>query len=194
MTTTGLANGGGIALADGAVRQGARGRFNSTGGLTKRQAAFVTAYIANGGIGTAAAKAAGYSDPRAEGWRLSQLAHVRAAIQLETARVIETEGATVGARFMIDAVSDKSLSGSVRLAAAKWLCEAGGHGLAARRAALGLPETAKQPFEMDASELQAFIAACSAARFALEAERDRLAIEGECADMTPNNTPNDSVH
>jgi hypothetical protein len=63
------------------VQQGAGGRFvRGPVTLSEKEGEFVRAYIANGGIATKAAEAAGYGVPASEGWRLLQRSHIRRAI------------------------------------------------------------------------------------------------------------------
>lgn len=62
------------------ARNGA-GRITGSRGLTKKQQAYANNYVRNGGDGSAAARAAGYSDPPRDAWHLARLAPVVAAIK-----------------------------------------------------------------------------------------------------------------
>lgn len=73
--------GGGLAFAAGAVVQGERGRFSSGAALTDQQAAFVRAFLRNGGKAREAAEAAGYGDPLRAGWSVQRNPAVVAAIR-----------------------------------------------------------------------------------------------------------------
>lgn len=152
-----------------------------TGTLTDKQRLFVRALVRNGGNATGAAEEAGYGDPRSRGWELMQLPHVLAAIRAETERMMAGGGAkAVG--WMVKALDDTKLAGAVRFQCAKWLAEAAGHGLAAQRAALGLPGADKPLSEMTLDELDAFIAAGKAGVEHLKRERlaqQERTIEGE---------------
>ena len=151
------------------------------GVLTPKQAAFVKAYVENGGVATKAAELAGYAEPRSSAWGLTRLPHVQAAIRAETERMVQGAGAkAVG--WMVKALDDAKLPGAVRFQSAKWLAEAAGHGLAAQRAALGLPAADKPLTEMTLDELDAFISAGKQGIERLKAERERT-IEGQAVDV-----------
>lgn len=72
--------GGGLAVAGGAVLNGAGGRFVGTEELTELQTAFVDAYVANGGNARAAAVTAGYADGARNAWKLRHNPAVSRAI------------------------------------------------------------------------------------------------------------------
>lgn len=149
------------------------------GVLTAMQAAFVKAYVENGGVAVRAAEAAGYADPKGSAWGLTRLPHVQGAIRQETERMVQGAGAkAVG--WMVKALDDAKLPGAVRFQSAKWLAEAAGHGLAAQRAALGLPDSSKPLTEYTLDELDAFISAGKAGIERLKQERERT-IEGSAS-------------
>jgi len=157
--------------------------------LTGLQAAYVKEFVKNGANGTAAATVAGYKDAKQASWYLQQQPHIRAAIRAEQERVIMSKGATKAVGFMVSALDDKLLSGAVRFQCAKWLAEAAGHGLAAHRAALGLPDSEKPISEMTLAELDAFITAGKAATAKLKSS----IIEGQIGhDDTPDSQPTDA--
>lgn len=146
------------------------------GALTDKQALFVRAMVRNGGNQTEAAREAGYGDPGARAWELMRLPHVLAALRAETERQV-LAGSAKGVGWMVRALDDPKLPGAVRFQCARWLAEAGGHGLAAQRAALGLPGDEKPLSDMSLAELDAFIAAGKAAAAQLATDRART-IEG----------------
>jgi hypothetical protein len=146
------------------------------GVLTEMQATFVRALVRNGGNQTEAAREAGYGDPGARAWQLMRLPHILGAIRQETERTMACAGPkAVG--WMVKALDDAKLPGAVRFQAAKWLAEASGHGLAAQRAALGLPAQDKPLSDMTLDELDAFISAGKQGIERLKQDRERT-IEG----------------
>lgn len=148
------------------------GDRGAIGVLTDKQSSFVRALVRNGGNQTEAAREAGYGDPGARAWDLMRLPHVLAAIRAETERTMAAGGAkAVG--WMVKALDDPKLPGAVRFQSAKWLAEAAGHGLAAHRAALGMPVQDKPLSEMTLDELDAFISAGKAATERLRQDRER---------------------
>jgi hypothetical protein len=148
----------------------------AAGVLTEKQAEFVRQYCLLGGQPTKAAELAGYAQPHTRAYGLQRLPHVQAAIRRETERMV-MEGGTAGVRWMARALDDAKLPGAVRFQAAKWLAEASGHGLAAQRAALGLPVQDKPLSDMTLDELDAFISAGKAGIERLKQDRERT-IEG----------------
>lgn len=150
---------------------------NLAGVLTEKQSLFVKFYVELGGQVVKATEAAGYADGRF-GYQLQRLPHVQAAIRVEQARLIMGEGASKAVGFMVKALDDAKMSGAVRFQCAKWLAEAAGHGLAAHRAALGLPPSDKPLSEMTLDELDAFIGAGKHAVTKLKEDRART-IEGQ---------------
>lgn len=148
-------------LADGELPYG-------SGNLTDKQAAFVKAVVAGHKQGKAA-EIAGYSYPDENATRLVRLPHIQRAIQRETERRLLTEGVPAALEFMVSAPGDKKLPGAVRYQCAKWVMEAAGHGLAAQRAALGLPGEDKPLDQMSVGELEAFLSAGQSAIAAIKA-------------------------
>jgi hypothetical protein len=129
-----MATGSGVAFQDGAsAQEEASGRFVGTGVLTSKQRRFVGAIVTNGGNQSAAAIDAGYQNPSKDACRLMTLPHVKSAIREGVEAMICSAGAkSVG--WMIKALDDMALPGATRYAAAKWLAEAAGFGLAVQRA------------------------------------------------------------
>lgn len=128
----------------------------TTYGLTESASVFVKHYCA-GVSQTEAARLAGYSNPGTEAWRLLRTPSVMEAITRESERRLLTEGQQAALAFMIRAPLDEKLPGAVRFQASKWLMEKAGHGLAAQRAALGLPAMDKPLSEMSLAELDTFL-------------------------------------
>lgn len=116
--------GGGVAFGDGVVTQGAGGRFvRGASALSEKEAAFVAAYLTNGGHGSKAAEVAGYASPHTESWRLFQRPHIRD----EIARAVS--GQEMGLRALSLAalrrvLEDKGQPGTVTVAAAREAREA----------------------------------------------------------------------
>lgn len=69
-----------MAMQKEIIRRGRNGRIVGPGGLSDMQAAFVEAYIANGGQQTEAARAAGYGSPEVRAFELMRHEGVQAAI------------------------------------------------------------------------------------------------------------------
>lgn len=160
------------------------------GALTERQRLFVRALVENGGVAVRAAETAGYAEPKSSAWNVMQLPHVQAAIRAETERMVASAGPkAIG--WMMTALDDQKMAGAVRFQCAKWLAEAAGHGLAAQRAALGLPEQDKPLSEMTLEELDAFISAGKAATDRLKQDRART-IEGEVRSDARNSDAQDA--
>jgi hypothetical protein len=160
-----------------ALTRASNGTFTGVGALTEKQATFAKAYVQNGGNGMQAAADAGFSDPRTASWRLLRLPHVQAAIRAERERAIATEGASIAWATMKDLMQNPKYTGAVKFQAARWTLEAAGSGLAAHRAALGLPDNDKPLSEMTLAELDAFMAAGKQALDTLREQRERV-IEG----------------
>lgn len=150
-------------------------------GLTEKQALFVKALVAGHKQGQAAEMAGyiGYPDSNAS--RLVRLPHIQRAIQRETERRLLAEGVPAALQFMVTAPGDKKLPGAVRYQCAKWVMEAAGHGLAAQRAALGLPGDDKPLDEMSVGELEAFLSAGQSAIAAIKS-RDGI-IDGSARNV-----------
>jgi hypothetical protein len=165
------------------------GTFTGPAGLTEKQAAFVKAFVELGGTATKAAEVAGYADPRTSSWGLLRLPHIQAAIRAERERTIMTEGASIAWATMKDLMQNPKYTGAVKFQAAKWTLEAAGSGLAAHRAALGLPDGDKPLSEMTLAELDAFLAAGKQALETLREQRERV-IEGVIVPNARDNARN----
>lgn len=157
-------------------------RAAATRGLTEMQATFVKHY-SNGLNQTKAAELAGYSNPPTDAWRLLQTQSIIDAISRQMQTRLMTEGQQVALAFMLKAPGDEKLPGAVRFQAAKWLAESAGHGLAAQRAALGLPADDKPLSEMSITELDAFLAAGRGAIAQIKANEMRT-IDGNARNVT----------
>ena len=160
------ASGGGTACASGASKNGEGGRFRGTGELTEMQREFVTRVVSNGGNQAQAAREAGYSADRTDGWKLMQLPHVLAAVQAERERAIQA-GANLAWQTM-QSLMQPGVREQVRFQAARWVLEAAGHGLAARAIDAGLVHYEKPLTEMTLGELDALIVESSAKLAALK--------------------------
>lgn len=160
-----------------ALARASDGTITGMTGLTEKQGQFVRSYCLNGGNATEAARTAGYAQPETRGYELTRLPHVLAAIRAERERSIMAEGASIAWATMRDLMQNPKYTGAVKFQAARWTLEAAGSGLAAHRAALGLPETDKPLSEMTLSELDAFMSAGRQALDALKDQRERT-IEG----------------
>lgn len=93
-----------------------------------------------------------------------------------------TEGLTNALRFMVSAPMNEKLPGAVRFQASKWVMEAAGQGLAAQRAALGLPPEDKPLSEMSTAELDGLIGAMRTRLLETRAQ----VIEGEARNLQPD--------
>lgn len=158
-------------------------------GLTEKQQVFTRAYTANGGNATEAARTADYANPEQEGWRLMRLPHVCAAIRAEREKEILTKGAATAWATMQDLMTNARYTGAVKFQAARWTLEAAGSGLAAHRAALGLPDGDKPLSEMTLDELDAFMRAGRQALDTLKEQREKV-IEGVAVPIARNNARN----
>jgi hypothetical protein len=159
-------------------------REATTSGLSDKQSEFVKHY-SNGMSQTQAAKLAGYSSPGTDAWRLLRTQTVIDAISREMHQRLMTEGQQVALGFMLKAPANEKLPGAVRFQAAKWVMEAAGHGLAAQRAALGLPDSEKPLSEMSITELDAFLAAGRGAIAAMQDQKMRT-IDGTARNAAPD--------
>lgn len=161
---SGRQNGGGLAVASGAVRNGRGGRFVSVVSadtLTEQQRKFVEAYVRNGGNANAAGESAGYA--RSACYQAIRLPQVREAIQQTIDASLRTEGATLAWGCVRQMLTDASTPANVRLQAARWTLEHSGLGLASQQARLGLPTSGQPLAEMDEQALAAFVQAGRAA-------------------------------
>lgn len=165
------------------------GTFAGITGLTDKQGQFVTHFVACGGDRVKAAELAGYSSPAQDAYRLMRLPHVLAAIRAEREREIMTKGAATAWATMQDLMTNARYTGAVKFQAARWTLEAAGSGLAAHRAALGLPDSDKPLSEMTLTELDAFMSAGRQALDTLKEQRERV-IEGQIVPDARNNARN----
>lgn len=176
--------GGGLASKHGVVDKDRRtGRFVGTEELTEKQRAFVDAMLVNGGKETDAAKAAGYANPREEGWRLRR----NPAIQHEIRTRMQERvlgGQVTAWNVMQELMTDPTVAAPTRFAASKWTLEAAGHGLEAAklRAKVGL-ESQKSMSEMTTEELEAHVAMLSAAVAGKKVIENT--VEADAEDITP---------
>lgn len=171
-----------------ALTRASNGTFTGVGALTEQQATFVREYVKNGGNAQLAVEAAGYSS-KIYGYTLVKLPHIQAAIRAERERAIATEGASIAWATMKDLMQNPKYTGAVKFQAAKWTLEAAGSGLAAHRAALGLPDNDKPLSEMTLAELDAFMSAGKQALDTLREQRERV-IEGVIVDDARDNARN----
>lgn len=121
--------GGGSAFAGGAVRNSeSNGQIVATGDLTDMQAAFADAYTSNGGIGTEAAKAAGYTgEATSTASQLLKNPKVRARINELVSFRLETKGAVVGYGVLMEIAQDVTAPPGVRAKVAFGLLELAGY-------------------------------------------------------------------
>jgi len=138
------------------VTNGRAGRFTPTHALNEPQGVFVREYVANGGDRQKAARLAGYSDPRTEGYRLLNTQKVRDAIKDEQERAITCEGGSRALAAMLGLLGEETPH-NVRFQAAKWILEAAGLGLAASIAGERNPSEEMPLSEMCYEELEAFV-------------------------------------
>lgn len=157
------------------------GGLYGDGSLTGKQAEFVKLLVSGVPQGKAA-ELAGYTYPDSNASRLVRLPHVQAAIQRESQRVLLTDGVANALSFMVKGPANEKLPGAVRFQCAKWVMEAAGHGLAAQRAALGLPDSDKPLSEMSINELDAFLAAGRGAIAQMKAQEMRT-IDGSARNV-----------
>lgn len=143
-------------------------------GLTEKRRKFVQ-HVLEGLKPAKAAALAGYAHPDQAANYLTRQSNIQDALRRESQRVLMTEGLQNSLRFMVSAPANEKLPGAVRFQAAKWVMEAAGHGLAAQRAALGLPAEDKPLSEMSTAELDGLI---DAMRNRLQQTRAQV-IEGE---------------
>ena len=166
----------GMANDPKALARASDGKFAGVVALTEQQSVFVRAYVRNGGNAMLAAQEAGYSRDT-YGYDVVKLPHIQAAIRAERERVIQTEGASIAWATMKDLMQNPRYPAAAKFQAARWTLEAAGSGLAAHRAALGLPDNDKPLSEMTLAELDAFLAAGKQALETLREQRERV-IEG----------------
>lgn len=139
------------------VTNGRSGRFTPTHALNESQSVFVREYVANGGDRQKAARLAGYSDPRTEGYRLLNTPKIRKAIQEEQARFITCEGGSKGLAAMMTLLGEDTPH-NVRFQAARWILEAAGCGVSSVNTNPPTPSLS----EMTSEELEGFVRKSSA--------------------------------
>lgn len=145
-----------MSMQKGLVVRDSGGKIAGTQGLTEKQAAYVAAFVANGGFAGAAAAKAGYEFPEQESWRLGTLPHVRAAIAAEVERRIAGEAAAAGVGVLLAVARDTGAPASARVAAGRGLLDAAGLLNRDRQKQSG--QDSKPLSQMSISELEAFIA------------------------------------
>lgn len=126
---------GGSAFGAGALKQAPNGQFVATlerseepSGLTDGMERFASAFLDNGGIGTEAARAAGYaSDWSDTASRLLKNSRVRARIQELVQIKLETKGAVVGYGVLMEIAQDVTAPPGVRRHCARDLLELAGY-------------------------------------------------------------------
>ena len=150
-------------------------------GLTDKRRKFVQGVIA-GLTPAKAAEQAGYSGPHQAANYLTRQSSIQEAIRRESARVLLSDGVPNALAFMVKAPLNEKLPGAVRFQAAKWVLENAGHGLAAQRAQLGLPDFDKPLSEMSVAELDQFLSAGFKALEANKAQEQRT-IEGSARNI-----------
>ena len=152
--------GDGTAFAEGVIETDARtGRFTATGmdQLTEKQQAFVALYVSNGGKSYEAAEAAGYVNPKTDGWRNRNNPAVAAAIHRAQVQAV-TDGAPVAWGVMQELMTKADTPAQVRFQAARWTLEASGHGLAAQAIQAKLGGGGDKPIsEMSVAELETYV-------------------------------------
>ena len=152
--------------------------------LTPQRAIFVK-HLVDGVKQGKAAELAGYRCPDAQASYLMRQPNVIEAIRRESARRLMGEGVPNALAFMVKAPLNEKLPGAVRFQAAKWVLENAGHGLAAQRAQLGLPDFDKPLSEMTVQELDQFLSAGFKALEANKAQEQRT-IEGSTRNIEPD--------
>ena len=147
--------------------------------LTEKQAAFVREYVSNGGNATKAAQSAGYSAKAARitGYGLLKIPHVLAAVRLEQVQKLGGRLSTLALDTLEQLMTDKQVSGAVRLEAAKTVLDRAG--MPSRAAPQAPGEGAPKALtDMTVDELDVFIQQGSAA---ISKMRDAQALPGEAA-------------
>lgn len=148
-------------------------------GLTPMRAEYVKNLI-QGMKPAKAAELAGYSCPAQQAVYLNKQPIIQDAIRRKSEEVLITEGLANALKFMVTAPMNEKLPGAVRFQASKWVMEAAGQGLAAQRAALGLPPEDKPLSEMSTAELDGLIGAMRTRLLETRAQ----VIEGEARNVT----------
>lgn len=94
--------------------------------LTPKQRAFVVALVRNGTTPTAAAREAGYNNPKVSSFDVLRLPHVAAAIRLERSRYISGELANIATGTLRHILTDSEAPASARVQAARTVLEMSG--------------------------------------------------------------------
>lgn len=95
--------------------------------LTQMQRDFVVQLVRSGSTPTAAARAAGFSDPAVAAYDLARLPHVAAAIRFERERYISGDLANVATGTLREVMQDKGAAPAARVQAARTVLEMAGH-------------------------------------------------------------------
>ena len=153
--------------------------------MTEKQSAFVEGFVGRGLSAAQAAREAGFVC-ESEGWRLTRVPAVQAAIGAARSALISGDGARLAWRTMSRLMEDGAgTPPAVQFQAARWVLEASGQGLAARIAERGVePERALA--EMSLGELEGFIAR---GRAALSGLRSAAAPVVEVAALSVGSAP-----
>jgi phage terminase small subunit len=125
--------------------------------VTDQQAAFVAAFVSNGGNATAAAREAGYSEEsaRQSGSRLLHKPHVIDAIRAEQGRLISGKLCTKALAVLERVLDDAAAPYGARVDAAKTILDRGG--LTAKNGPRESDLNDKPLNEMSVPELEEFI-------------------------------------
>lgn len=175
--------GGGLAVRAGATIQDARtGQFEAGNGLTEQQAAFVSAYVANGGRATDAAREAGYEDVKSAAYRSVRNPAILTAIRAEQARVLYSEVGSAVVSVVLEIARDVNAKDADRLNAVRLGAEMAGF-IKNTKLKDNNPLNSKAFSEMSMDELEAFVAGGAAALRAMpgkdNAPDNAPVIEGE---------------
>ena len=165
-TDTKRGSGGGSAFEDGLVaNDGRSGRFIGAHGLTKRERAFVVAYLQNGCNSTLAATTAGYAFPAVTGRKLLRKPKVAALVREEREVTLSGKLGSMAFKTLENLLTDETTPAATKFAVAKFVIEANGYGLSAQvaKAKLVTDTTDKPLSEYSAAELRELVAAQQAA-------------------------------
>lgn len=126
----GTGGSGSAASAGAIVNHEGTGRFVGGANLTQMQLDYVKAFMANGGVQRAAAKAAGYSSPDSAGWYLSR--HPAIVAEIRARQIAAMSGLSVVAVGTLRAVmQDETAPAAARVQASRFALEAAGFGIQA---------------------------------------------------------------
>lgn len=121
-----MSGGGGEAVRQGIIAQGAGGQFvGRNDALTVQQQSFVRSFLANGGNAEKAAEAAGYAVPDVEGHRLTANPVVWGAILSRRERASVRDALQVAPHVLRMAKGEEEATGA-KVAAARLIYEAAG--------------------------------------------------------------------